>query len=112
MTSPAPSSLPTPAPETFAQWIAAQRVTAGATQDELAARINANGGNIVNGSVISHWEKGNRRPSGQNLVALCLALGVGLDRVMQILQVPTRAPGATEASPSLGGDDVGDSGAS
>lgn len=76
---------PTPG-ETFATWISARRVAMGATQDELAARINANGGNIVNGSVISHWEKGNRRPSGQNLVAMCLALGVGLDRVMQILQ--------------------------
>jgi len=92
MTSTAPVPPPTLTRETFAQWISAQRVAIGATQDELAARINANGGNIVNGSVISHWEKGNRRPSGQNLVAMCLALGVGLDRVMQILQVPTQAP--------------------
>lgn len=91
MTSPAPATPSIPIRETFAQWIGAQRVAIGATQDELAARINANGGNIVNGSVISHWEKGNRRPSGQNLVAMCLALGVGLDRVMQILQVPTQA---------------------
>lgn len=90
----APEAKPTTPNETFAQWIGARRVAMGATQDELAARINANGGNIVNGSVISHWEKGNRRPSGQNLVAMCLALGVGLDRVMQILQAKQNpAPG-------------------
>ena len=99
MTSPVPATPSMPIRETFAQWIGAQRVAIGATQDELAARINANGGNIVNGSVISHWEKGNRRPSGQNLVAMCLALGVGLDRVMQILQVPAQAPADALPSP-------------
>ena len=82
--------------ETFATWIGARRTAIGATQDELAARINANGGNIVNGSVISHWETGSRRPSGQNLIAMCLALDVGLDRVMQILQAKpeSSAPGS------------------
>jgi hypothetical protein len=58
------------------------------TQDQLAWRINANGGTVTNGSVICHWETGARRPNGANLLAMCLALDIGIAEAQRTLAIP------------------------
>ncbi len=84
------TSTPDAAPDAdlglpFRTWLALRRAEMALTQDELAARINTFGGDIVNGSVISHWESGSRRPNGVNLMAVCQALDVGIAQVQKLM---------------------------
>lgn len=72
----------------FPVWLRTIRVERGLTQDQLAWRINANGGTVTNGSVICHWETGARRPNGANLLAMCLALDIGIAEAQRTLAIP------------------------
>lgn len=75
---------------TFPTWLRRSRVSRGMTQDMLANTINQNGGTVINGSVISHWESGARRPNGANLLAMCLSLDVGIVEAQRALSVPLK----------------------
>lgn len=93
-----PAELP---PEsTFGPWMRAQRANLKWTQDELAAHVNANGGNVLNGSVIAHWEAGNRRPNGANLLAVCVALSVSIAEVQRVMAGLPEDGLTTDRSPS------------
>ena len=72
----------------FPTWLRAIRKHKGMSQDQLAAAINANGGNVINGSVICHWETGRRRPNGLNLLAACCVLEVSLTDAQHAISVP------------------------
>jgi DNA-binding transcriptional regulator YiaG len=72
----------------FPTWLRAIRKVKALSQDQLAAAINANGGNVINGSVICHWETGRRRPNGVNLLALCCVLGVSLIDAQHAIAIP------------------------
>ena len=72
----------------FPTWLRTIRKVKALSQDQLAVAINANGGNVVNGSVICHWETGRRRPNGANLLAMCCVLEVGLADAQHAISVP------------------------
>jgi hypothetical protein len=72
----------------FPTWLRTIRKTKALSQDQLAAAINANGGNVINGSVICHWETGRRRPNGLNLLAMCCVLEVSLTDAQHAISVP------------------------
>lgn len=72
----------------FPTWLRAIRKVKALSQDQLAAAINANGGNVINGSVICHWETGRRRPNGVNLLALCCVLDVSLTDAQHAIAIP------------------------
>lgn len=72
----------------FHAWLRGVRSQRGMTQDQLADAINAHGGTVTNGSVICHWESGARRPNGGNLLAMCLALDIGIAEAQRALAVP------------------------
>lgn len=58
--------------------IAAARIEAGMTQAELAAQLG------VPQSQIAKWETGARRPKVENLARIAAALGVPLERLLQL----------------------------
>ena len=72
----------------FPTWLRAIRKVKALSQDQLAVAINANGGNVVNGSVICHWETGRRRPNGANLLAMCFVLKVSLADAQRAIAIP------------------------
>jgi transcriptional regulator with XRE-family HTH domain len=82
-----PVSAVSPSVEGFPQWLFRNRTAQGMTQDELARRINSNGGTVINGSVISHWESGNRSPNAENVLALCVVFDVEIAKMMSICKV-------------------------
>lgn len=69
----------------FPTWLRDIRKVKALSQDQLAAAINANGGNVFNGSVICHWETGRRRPNGLNLLALCCALEINMTDAQRVM---------------------------
>ena len=72
----------------FPTWLRTIRKVKALSQDQLAVAINANGGNVVNGSVICHWETGRRRPNGANLLAMCFVLKVSLADAQRAIAIP------------------------
>lgn len=72
----------------FHAWLRNLRTQRNLTQDQLADAINRSGGTVTNGSVICHWESGARRPNGGNLLAMCLALDIGIAEAQRALAVP------------------------
>jgi transcriptional regulator with XRE-family HTH domain len=72
----------------FPTWLRTIRKAKALSQDQLAAAINANGGNVINGSVICHWETGRRRPNGLNLLAMCYVLEVSLADAQHAIAAP------------------------
>jgi len=72
-----PSSRPTIAPSTiFPARLKAARDLRGLNQDQLAARAG------LQGSAVSHFETGGRKPSFDNLKRLADALGVSTDYLL------------------------------
>ena len=58
--------------------IAAARIEAGMTQAELAAKLD------VPQPQIAKWETGARHPKVENLARIAAALGVPLERLLQL----------------------------
>ena len=83
----------------FPTWLRNYRQTLSLTQDQLAAAINAKGGNVINGSVICHWETGSRRPNGMNLIALCIAMEVSIVDAQQVLMAEHEEPLTSDNQP-------------
>jgi transcriptional regulator with XRE-family HTH domain len=78
-----PSSSPRPAPSSiFPKRLKAARELRGLSQDQLAERSR------LQGSAISHFETGSRKPSFDNLKRLADALGVSTDYLLGRIDDP------------------------
>ncbi len=67
-------------------WLRSFREQRGWSQNDLAVRLNENGGTVYDGSVISHWESGSRIPSGDNKHALCVLMGLTWQQLGEIIE--------------------------
>lgn len=67
-------------------WLRSFRESHGWSQNDLAVRINENGGTVYDGSVISHWESGSRVPSGDNKHALCVIMGLTWQQLGELIE--------------------------
>ena len=67
-------------------WLRSFREAHGWSQNDLAVRINENGGTVYDGSVISHWESGSRVPSGDNKHALCVIMGLTWQQLGELIE--------------------------
>lgn len=80
--------------ETFGARLAAKRLAAGLTQEQLGAGLAPDGGDVSKGGV-SAWEVGRTQPSAAQLVKLCKRLRCSSDDLLGIKR--TSSPKAKAA---------------
>jgi len=76
-------------------WLRSFREQRGWSQNDLAVKLNENGGTVYDGSVISHWESGSRIPSGDNKHALCVLMGLTWQQLGEIIEREAKQEVAT-----------------